>query len=67
MEKIQILKEIASLEKLRHKLVKNFEKIAQKEDDNTLTEPERIDAILDLIKMFDTKIMELKALIEEDN
>ena len=67
MEKLQILKEIASLEKLRHKLVKNFEKIAQKEDDNTLTEPERIDAILDLIKMFDTKIMELKALIEEDN
>ena len=67
MEKLQILKEIASLEKLRHKLVKNFEKIAQKEDDNTLTEPERIDAILDLIKIFDTKIMELKALIEEDN
>ncbi len=66
MEKLQILKQISSLEKARQKLMINFEKIAAREDDNSLNESERIDAILDIIKIFDGKIEVLKALIEDD-
>lgn len=64
MEKQQLLNQIASLEKARQKLLTNFQKIAQKEDDNSLEESERIDAILDIIKEFDKKIAQLKALID---
>ena len=67
MENLHILKQIASLEKARQKLMRNFQKIVDKEDDNTLIEQERIDAILDIIKVFDNKINELKTLIEKDN
>ena len=67
MENGHILKQIASLEKARQKLMRNFQKIVDKEDDNTLIEQERIDAILDIIKVFDNKINELKALIEKDD
>ena len=65
MEKQQILKKIASLEKARQKLIRNFETIVAKVDDNTLLEQERIDALLDIIKIFDDKVNELKALLEE--
>ena len=46
--------------------MRNFQKIVDKEDDNTLIEQERIDALLEIIKVFDHKINELKALIEKD-
>jgi hypothetical protein len=65
MEKQHLLKQIASLEKARQKLLTNFQKIAQKDDDNTLNEAERIDSILDIIKEFDKKINMLKTLIKE--
>jgi transposase len=66
MENGHILKQIASLEKAHQKLMRNFQKIVGKEDDNTLIEQERIDALLDIIKVFDHKINELKALIEKN-
>jgi hypothetical protein len=65
MEKEHILKKIAALEKERSKLLRNFQKIADKADDNDFLEKERIDVILDLINHFDRKIKEFKALIKE--
>ena len=65
MEKEHILKKIAALERERSKLLRNFQKIADKRNDNDFLEQERIDIILDLINHFDRKIKELKVLINE--
>ena len=66
MEKEHILKKIALLEKERLKLLRNFQKIVAKDDDNDFSEQERINAILDLMNQFDHKIKELKILMSEN-
>ena len=66
MEKEHILKKIALLEKERLKLLRNFQKIVAKDDDNDFSEQERINAILDLMNQFDHKIKELKTLMGEN-
>jgi hypothetical protein len=63
MKKSEVLRQIAAFEKERNKLIKHFESIVNK-DDNGFEKNERIDIPLYLIKDFENRINELKALIE---
>jgi uncharacterized coiled-coil DUF342 family protein len=63
MKKEAILKEIASYKKERDKILKHFKAIVAK-NDNDLEIQERIDVLLDLIKIFQNRIDELEQMIQ---